>query len=198
MSKINALRKLETQAQGHFLYLMAIAGTLSNIGGTASFLATLAAYAVMLSQGWGDLPPLDISQIFTLFTIVSLLSGTSAGRVVQCASLNISLGPLNRIGQQLPSLFASLASLERIQGFLQLPEKAESEKLAEADLVDVSADGGKESVVEVSLKGCTFAWDEKTDVLKDITLELVPRELHMVVGSVASVRFWLCMLVQRY
>ncbi|KAJ7869699.1 P-loop containing nucleoside triphosphate hydrolase protein [Mycena olivaceomarginata] len=169
MSKINALRKLETQAQGHFLYLMAIAGTLSNIGGTASFLATLAAYAVMLSQGWGDLPPLDISQIFTLFTIVSLLSG-----------------PLNRIGQQLPSLFASLASLERIQGFLQLPEKAESEKLAEADLVDVSADGGKESVVEVSLKGCTFAWDDKTDVLKDITLELVPRELHMVVGSVAS------------
>jgi ABC-type Mn2+/Zn2+ transport system ATPase subunit len=54
-------------------------------------------------------------------------------------------------------------------------------------LVDVSADGVKESTVEVSLNGCTFAWDDKTHVLRDITLELAPRELHMVVGSVASV-----------
>jgi ABC-type multidrug transport system fused ATPase/permease subunit len=52
---------------------------------------------------------------------------------------------------------------------------------------DVSTDGVKESTVEVSLKGCTFAWDDKTHVLKDISLELPPRELHMVVGSVASV-----------
>ncbi|KAJ7364775.1 P-loop containing nucleoside triphosphate hydrolase protein, partial [Mycena albidolilacea] len=169
MGKINALRKLETQALGHFMYLMAIASTFSNIGGTASFLATLVAYAVMLARDWGNLPPLDISQIFTLFTIVNLLSV-----------------PLNQIGQRLPSLYASLASLERIQDFLQLPEKAESEKVVEVDLVDGRADGGKESVVEVLLKECTFGWDEKTEVLKDITLELVPRELHMVVGSVAS------------
>jgi ABC-type multidrug transport system fused ATPase/permease subunit len=105
---------------------------------------------------------------------------------------------LNQIGQRLPSLYASLASLERIQGFLQLPEKAESEKVVEADLVDERADGGKESVVEVLLKECTFGWDEKTEVLKDITLELVPRELHMVVGSVASVRLLILgQLIQR-
>ncbi|KAJ7463142.1 hypothetical protein B0H11DRAFT_2241119 [Mycena galericulata] len=37
-----------------------------------------------------------------------------------------------------------------------------------------------------TLKGCTFGWDDKTQVLHDVTLELAPRELHMVVGSVAS------------
>ncbi|KAJ7454282.1 P-loop containing nucleoside triphosphate hydrolase protein [Mycena galericulata] len=169
--KINALRKIETQALKRFMYLICIAGTLSNIGSSASFLVTLAAYATMLAYGWGDLPPLDVSRIFTLFTIVNILGG-----------------PLNMIGQSLPSLFASYASLGRIQGFLQLPEKSEAERdfLEEADLVDVSDDGVKVSTVHVSLKGCTFGWDDKTQVLHDVTLELAPRELHMVVGSVAS------------
>ncbi|KAJ7803443.1 P-loop containing nucleoside triphosphate hydrolase protein [Mycena olivaceomarginata] len=169
--KINALRKLETDALGGFIYSMAVAATLSGVGGSALFLVTLAAYAVMLAKGWGNLPPLDVSQIFTLFTIVNLLNG-----------------PLNLIGQMLPGLFASFASLGRIQGFLQLPEKADSDEgVMEAGLVDVSVDGVKESTV--SLKGCTFAWDDNTNVLKDITLELAPRELHMVVGSVASIQW---------
>ncbi|KAJ6486599.1 P-loop containing nucleoside triphosphate hydrolase protein [Mycena vulgaris] len=167
--KINALRKSETEALKRFMYLVCLAGTLSNIGATAAFLVTLAAYAVMLAHGWGDLAPLDVSRIFTLFTIVNILNG-----------------PLNMIGQTLPQLFASYASLGRIQGFLQLPEKAESEQELEADLVDVGEDGVKVSTVQVSLKGCTFAWDDKTQVLHDTTLELSPRELHMVVGSVAS------------
>ncbi|KAJ6550467.1 P-loop containing nucleoside triphosphate hydrolase protein [Mycena vulgaris] len=166
--KINALRKVETDALGGFIYYMAVAATLSNVGGSASFLITLAAYAVMLAKGWGNLPPLDVSQIFTLFTIINLLNR-----------------PLNSIGQMLPGLFASFASLRRIQGFLQLPERADSDEgVMEAGLVDVSVDGVKKSTV--SLKGCTFAWDDKTNVLKDITLELAPRELHMIVGSVAS------------
>ena len=63
--KINALRKLETEALGKFLYYIAGAATLSNIGSSASFLATLAAYSVMLAYGWGNLPPLDVSQTFT-------------------------------------------------------------------------------------------------------------------------------------
>ncbi|KAJ7833676.1 P-loop containing nucleoside triphosphate hydrolase protein [Mycena leptocephala] len=157
VNKINALRKLETAALKAFVYLIALAATLSNIGSSASFCVTLAAYAFILGRGWGDLPPLDVSRIFTLYTIVNLLNG-----------------PLNMIGQTLPQLFASFASLGRIQGFLQLPEKAGSEfeqtKVAETgtgDLVD---------------------WDDKDQmpVLTDITLNLSPHELHMVVGSVAS------------
>ncbi|KAJ7848264.1 hypothetical protein B0H14DRAFT_2583113 [Mycena olivaceomarginata] len=166
-AKINALRELETKALGSFLYYISIAGTLSNIGGSALFLVTLAAYAGLLANGWGSLPPLDVSRVFTLFTVVNLLNS-----------------PLNSIGQTLPQLFASFASLGRIQGFLQLPEKPADSVDAVVD--DVSADGVKESTVEVSLKGCTFAWDDQTHVLKDISLELAPRELHMVVGSVAS------------
>ncbi|KAJ7664769.1 P-loop containing nucleoside triphosphate hydrolase protein [Mycena rosella] len=168
--KINALRRLEMQALRRFLTLLALVSTLSNVGSSASFFVTLAAYVVMLANGWGDLAPLDVSRIFTLFTIVTILGG-----------------PLNSIGQQLPGLFAAFASLDRIQGFLQLPERADSlQDSVEADLVDVSEDGVKVSTVQVSLKGCTFGWDDKTQVLRDITLELAPRELHMVVGSVAS------------
>ncbi|KAJ6476003.1 P-loop containing nucleoside triphosphate hydrolase protein [Mycena vitilis] len=195
-AKINVLRGAETAALRAFLYFISLASTLSNIGGSASFVVTLAAYVVMLAKGWGDLPPLDVSRIFTLFTIVNLLNG-----------------PLSSIGQQLPSLFASFASLGRIQGFLRLPEKsvASQSQVEEGGAVGVLVDvneenNGKvpsstalastsasappavvmEGEVEVSMKGCTFAWDEKTHVLKDVSLELVPRELHMVVGSVAS------------
>ncbi|KAF8145077.1 P-loop containing nucleoside triphosphate hydrolase protein [Mycena galopus ATCC 62051] len=172
--KINALRKLETGALGGFIYYMTVAATLSSVGGSASFLVTLAAYAVMLAKGWGNLPPLDVSQIFT--------------------SVHFITRPLHSIGQMLPGLFASFASLGRIQAFLQLPEKADSDEgVIEAGLVDVSIDGVKESTV--SLKGCTFAWDDKTNVLKDITLELAPRELHMVVGSVASGKSTLLMSI---
>jgi hypothetical protein len=64
--KINALRALETAALKGYFYSIAAAGTLSNVGGGASFLITLAAYAFMLSKGWGDLGPLDVSRIFTL------------------------------------------------------------------------------------------------------------------------------------
>jgi hypothetical protein len=56
----------------------------------------------------------------------------------------------------------------------------------------------------VSLQGCSFKWEDeakdkgtdkgtdtptpKAPVLADITLDLAPRALHMVVGAVASVR----------
>ncbi|KAJ7216700.1 P-loop containing nucleoside triphosphate hydrolase protein [Mycena rebaudengoi] len=172
-AKINTLRKIETEAQRRFLYFISFASTLSNIGSSASFLVTLAAYTVMLKNGWGNLAPLDVSRIFTSVPSVT------------------TVRPLKTIGQRLPSLFASFASLLRIQDFLRLPEKARSEEavvLPQATLVDVSVecDGVKEPAVEVSLKGCIFSWDDKTNVLRDITLELVPRELHMVVGPVAS------------
>ncbi|KAJ7215431.1 P-loop containing nucleoside triphosphate hydrolase protein [Mycena pura] len=191
--KINALRKLETEALGHFVRYIAVASTLSNIGGSASFLVTLAAYALMRAYDWGSLPPLDVSRIFALVTIVDLLNGIFVITVLGLPRLtfNMKPGPLNSIGQQLPTLFASFASLKRIQGFLQLPEKAQSREAAsgaEADCNDGSAAASKsqESTAEVSMTGCTFAWDDKTHVLRDITLELAPRELHMVVGPVAS------------
>ncbi|KAJ7753658.1 P-loop containing nucleoside triphosphate hydrolase protein, partial [Mycena maculata] len=161
--KINALRQIETRALRHFMYLLAGASTLSNIGPSGSFLATLSAYVGLQAHGWGALPPLDVSRIFALFTIVNILSG-----------------PLNMIGQTLPQLFAAYASLERIQGFLQLPEKAEASAL---DSVS-----GSPATVHVSLKGCAFGWDDKATarVLSDVTLDMAPGELHMVVGSVAS------------
>lgn len=90
----------------------------------------------------------------------------------------------------MPQLFAAYASLVRIQGFLQLPEKVETERDSALDcgnLVDVTDGGTKRSSVEVALRGCTFTWDDKMHVLQNITLALAPGALHVVVGSVASV-----------
>ncbi|KAJ7880551.1 ABC transporter type 1, transmembrane domain-containing protein [Mycena olivaceomarginata] len=159
--KINALRKLETEAFGRFLYLlMSLSRTIASTGGTVSFFVTLAAYAFMLARGLGDLAPLDVSQFFTLFTIVNLLSG-----------------PLSMIGQYMPQLFAAYASLVRIQGFLQLPEKVETGRdsaLDSGNLVDVTDGGAKRSSVDVALRGCTFTWDDKMHALQNITLALAP------------------------
>ncbi|KAJ7348625.1 hypothetical protein DFH08DRAFT_1000586 [Mycena albidolilacea] len=152
--KINALRWHETEALGKFMYYIAVAGTLSGIGGCVSFFVTLT----------------------TLFTIVSSLNN-----------------PLNLIGQQLPTLFAAFTSLGRIQGFLPLPEKPKPEDLEAAIDAYVDDDransdaGAKASSIEVSVIGCTFVWEDKINVLTDITLKLVPHELHMVVGLVASI-----------
>ncbi|KAJ7219642.1 hypothetical protein C8J57DRAFT_1537182 [Mycena rebaudengoi] len=87
--------------------------------------------------------------------------------------VNLLNGPLNSIGHQ-------------------RPEKAEAESDGAtrdvADLVDVSIDGNgvKESTVEISLKECTFAWEDKPkshNILKDITLKLAPRELGRSTGK---------------
>ncbi|KAK7018259.1 P-loop containing nucleoside triphosphate hydrolase protein [Favolaschia claudopus] len=193
-AKITELREVEARALGRFISTIAAAASLSNIGANASALVTLAAYAVMRAYGVGGLEPLDVSRVFTLVTIVDLLNG-----------------PLNIIGQTLPQLFASFASIERIQKFLQLPEKAETPggplepgiRVETEVLVDIDGSSAatstlngndsnsatKEADVEVSMQGCTFTWDGKAaapPVLRDVTLELVPGELHMVVGSVAS------------
>ncbi|KAJ7717538.1 P-loop containing nucleoside triphosphate hydrolase protein [Mycena maculata] len=128
LAAIDIRIKLLTKALRHFMYLIAVAGTLSNIGSSAA-------------RGWGDLPPLDVSRIFTCVCFTVLFD----------------------------------------MGFLQLPEKASSE-LDSVDAVEVA------NLVDVSegedgIKGCAFGWDDKTRVLSGITLELAPRELHMVVGS---------------
>ncbi|KAJ7644824.1 P-loop containing nucleoside triphosphate hydrolase protein [Roridomyces roridus] len=165
-TKINGLRAAETHALKRFMYLISGAATMSNIGSTGSFFVTLLAYYAVRLYGWADLPPLDVSRIFTLLTIVNILSG-----------------PLNMIGQRLPALFASYASVLRIQSFLQLPEKERTEHPEEQEvLVDVS----EAPTNQVSLKDCTFGWDDKSEVLHEINLELQKGELTMVVGSVAS------------
>ncbi|KAK7045035.1 P-loop containing nucleoside triphosphate hydrolase protein [Favolaschia claudopus] len=186
-ARVNALRMNEARALRRFLYLVGGAGTLSNIGPGAAFLVVLAVDVFVRGrEGDGGGGAIDASRLFTLFTIVNILGG-----------------PLNIIGQQLPSLFASFASLERIQGFLRLPEKEVG--VGESLNGHVATDhdnnnNNNDTKVEVSMKGCSFAWDDAAEVkpgvpapatvlipvLKDITMELVPGELHMVVGSVAS------------
>ncbi|KAK7008519.1 hypothetical protein R3P38DRAFT_2643731 [Favolaschia claudopus] len=184
-ARVNALRLIEARALRRFLYLVSGAGTLSNIGPGAAFLVVLATDVFVRGRD-GD-GGIDASRLFTLFTIVNILGG-----------------PLNIIGQQLPSLFASFASFERIQGFLQLPEKPVEGGELPPNGAPTDHAHDSNNKVEVSMKECSFAWDSDAEVkphvpgpatsalvnpipvLKDITMEVVPGELHMVVGSVAS------------
>ncbi|KAJ7138602.1 hypothetical protein C8R46DRAFT_1361683 [Mycena filopes] len=163
-------------------YIISLAGTLSVVGSSTSFFVTLAAYAVSYAHGWGGIGEAGYES--SVYYLVD-----AADRLLTI--VNILREPLAMVGQALPGLFASYASLRRVQGFLKVPEKpALAQSSTPHSPEPVVVDGAPVTVppvqVSVSLQGCAFQWDEKTEVLRDITLELAPGELHMVVGSVAS------------
>ena len=87
------------------------------------------------------------------------------------------------------SLFTAWSSLQRLQTFLVRGEKISTADPPFVDtpevLVDLSSDDERASLV--SFQNASFGWDKDTTVLKEINLRLGPG-LHMVVGSVASVR----------
>ncbi|KAJ7269112.1 hypothetical protein C8J57DRAFT_1609306 [Mycena rebaudengoi] len=111
--------------------------------------------------------------LYKLFTIVNLLNG-----------------PLNSIGQQLPSLFASFASLGRNQGFLQLPEEGRGRvgwrherrrRLGQCQYRRQRRQGIHRRGFAERMHLCV--WEDKTkshNILKDITLKLAPRELGQI------------------
>lgn len=148
--------------------LLGILATLSNVGAQIAGLSCIGGYALMLHTGAAT-EPLTASKLFTILTIVELLSS-----------------PINTVGQMLPSFMASYASLVRLQGFLILEEKPT--ELAPLTVVDVAEEKGAEDEKrdcrrvsnEVSVESASFGWDKETKVLEDLFFRLTPGELHMV------------------
>lgn len=146
--------------------LISVMGAVSNSAGTLCVLSVLGPYAVLASRGHGSV--LDPNRLFTIVTTVNLLSG-----------------PLNILGQSLPSIFAAYASIKRIEFFLLFEEKEESngaDKCAEEEPLRPASSS-------IKMINASFAWTSDSEpFLKGIDIDLEPGKLHLCIGTVASVR----------
>lgn len=99
--------------------------------------------------------------------------------------MNLLNGPLNNIGQGLPSILAAYASMKRIQTFLAMDEKRDIANHLDSN--DEKEDGN----MTVKMESASLSWlPDSPIVLEDVDIELKPGKLHMIVGPVASVSSW--------
>lgn len=113
-------------------------------------------------------------------------------------AVNLLNGPLNIVGQGLPTMLAAYASVKRIQTFLEMDEKPiiasdDSHREDREPRVDAADDTDEksESFETLTIEHASFSWlPDSPTVLKGVTLSLLPGKLHMCVGPVASVRLY--------
>ncbi len=183
IAKVTKLRNQEINVLKRFFIILTGAATVSNMGVSFGGLACLGTYYILHINGVRNSEgPLDVTRIFTILTILNLLDS-----------------PINTIGQSLPSIAAAFASMQRISGFLVMPEK-EGTQLVEKTVCTLTVvvepsdkleleEAHREAVpdkIGLSIKNGSFGWEEGTPVLHDIEFELAPGVLTMLVGPVAS------------
>lgn len=138
----------------------------SNSAGTFCVLSVLAPYAVIARHRQGG--ALDPTRLFTIITTVNLMAE-----------------PLAIIGQILPTIFVSYASIKRIEGYLLLEDKEDAH---EDDTRSQEKGELKEVSVPIKMVDASFAWlSDAESFLKDVNVTLNPGKLHICIGPVASV-----------
>lgn len=111
-------------------------------------------------------------------------------------TINLLNGPLNMVGQGLPTILAAYASLKRIQTFLEMDEKREiatdqSEHIDDVVHTPNQLDEKSKNDETMSIEQASFSWlPDSPVVLHGISVALLPGKLHMCVGPVASVRYF--------
>ena len=156
---ISHLREVEVNLGKAFCNLAIVLSSLSTVALPLCMTVTLATYAVLFAHGKVQ-GPLDATRMFSIASTIFLLSG-----------------PVNFLGQQLPMVLAAYASLERIQGFLQLEEKPQDVANTKQSLPQVT----------LSFKG-SYSWTTDSEpVLRNIDVHLPANKLTVCVGPVASV-----------
>lgn len=142
-------------------------GGLSNVTGALCIFSVLGPYTALAASGHGSI--LDPDRLFTIVTTVNLLSA-----------------PLNDLGQAMPVIFAAYASIKRIQSFLLLEDQTDTDSVGE-DHGAVKRPLG-DSCSAIKMENASFGWTaEGEPFLHDVTLNLQSGQLHVCVGSVASV-----------
>lgn len=129
--------------------------------------------------------PTYISPVVTFFA-----AGRRLGMAEVFASLSFLMlitGPLNQLFQKIPQIIAALASLKRIQDFL---EKEVSEDYRDFEKLTTS-DHDAESVA-VSLDNFKAGWTEGKWQLSDLNLTIKQSSLTAVTGPVACGKSTLC------
>ncbi|KAJ6583769.1 P-loop containing nucleoside triphosphate hydrolase protein [Mycena sp. CBHHK59/15] len=176
------LRREEMNEANGFYHSMNLTGSLSTVAGTICILSVLGPYAVL--AGRSGMPPLDANRLFTIVAIVNLVAT-----------------PLNLLGQFVPVLAASYASLQRIQGFLSLEEQDIVQTGKGSQIFSNHSKSSLGSMLgrstnyipleattsDVRIMEASFSWSPDAEpFLKDISADIDKPELHMCVGPVAS------------
>ncbi|EIN12078.1 P-loop containing nucleoside triphosphate hydrolase protein [Punctularia strigosozonata HHB-11173 SS5] len=168
--KAAELRIAETKHARIYYDTLVVAVALSNTAYVFSLLSVIGPYAgLVASQGKA---PLNPQRLFTIVATVSLLDS-----------------PLNLLGQTLPALAASYASLKRIHEFLLLPERVDKSPVEKDRETDYEDEKIKDELLRtqgttISMQSASFSWSTKSDAfLQDIDLELSGPGVHMCVEN---------------
>ncbi|KAF8312075.1 P-loop containing nucleoside triphosphate hydrolase protein [Clavulina sp. PMI_390] len=166
------LRKKEIDQMRNFYDVIIWTAALSNLAATFCGISVLGVYAALSKYSSATKYPLSAAKIFSILTTVNLLNG-----------------PLNMIGQGLPSILAAYASLKRIQNFLRMQEKPHAPQQGEAtsQSEEKSKSPQIQGVEDFKMEGASFSWlPDSPIILHDIHLLLTLGKLHMCVGPVAA------------
>lgn len=163
--KADALRNIELRFLKKFFIVAMITATISNSLQMFTLFVVIGVYAAVWGQNGSGL--LDVSKIFTIYSIVQLLSG-----------------PFNVLGQSLPSLLAAYSSMKRLEKFFLFDEKIvptiEQEGIPPSDKPAHPERG------DISLRG-SFSWDkEGQPVLHDVDIQIPAGKLTICAGPVAA------------
>lgn len=142
---------------------------------------------------------------FTVYAIAEKVSGGSQFNVAQAFTslslLNLLVTPVMDLTNSWTTLSSALACLDRIQAFLLKENREDYRILAShsdnssfvtsnsaAKMDDISLTVEKVEQAVVKIRGGCFGWsdDPASVVLKDIDIDIMPGELTMIVGPVAS------------
>jgi len=145
--------------------------------------------------------------VFTVYAVVQKLSGGNqidvAAAFTSLSLLNILVAPVMDLITSIPNITAAMACLDRVQAFL-LKEKRKEYRILRRVSLSSSAqssvsrhgtleshEGGfeaeKSEIPWIKVRGAAFGWDkEASPVVKDVKLDIFPRQLILIIGPVAS------------
>lgn len=140
---------------------------------------------------------------FTVFAIVQKVSGSGQFGVAQAFTslslLNVLIGPVMELTSAWTNLASALACLDRIQAFLlrekredyrTLVSRSEAGSFTTRDSAlrpdDASEKPDKPDQPVIKVRGAEFGWKAGTPIVKDVDMDIMPGELTLIVGPVAS------------
>ncbi|OAA65704.1 ABC transporter [Niveomyces insectorum RCEF 264] len=140
---------------------------------------------------------------FAVYAIVQKVSGNGQFGVAKAFTalsvLNILIGPVMTITTAWTNLASALACLDRIQAFLLkekrddfrtlLPRSDAGSFTTRDSVLPTDAASEKSMSLEkpwIKVRNGTFGWHKDSPILKDVELDIMPGELTLVIGPVAS------------
>ncbi|CAK7233982.1 hypothetical protein SBRCBS47491_008794 [Sporothrix bragantina] len=145
------------------------------------------------TQLLGTAPTLLMPAVtFTVYAIAQKLSGGGQFNVSQAFTslslLNILVTPVMDLTQAWTTLSSAMACLDRIQAFFLRENRTDYRKIKVEKPWSSPLDSDSEPVIKI--RNGTFGWTkdggDETAVLKDITVDIQPGQLTMLIGPVAS------------